>query len=340
MLIPFYDEESGDYGYKNERGEIVIAPVYDKTDEFQYDLGLVRSGDHYGLIDQSGKIVLPIEFDTIYPHRYGWVQATKNKTEYLYNSIGELLLQLPDLMWWYVPEEEGVIRGKTKTGWGALNMKAEIVIPFRYVSLGPCVNGWLSFYENEKWGWLDKQGNVAVPAQHLEVGVWSEKFWWSRNKNGYTLYDYNCNIIRDEGWTKIAEPVNGIAAVKTVGGWKFIDEQFNAVLQLPPVYEWVEHFDAGLAAVKRDGMWGFIDSNGKEVIKPAYKNVSRFREGLAAVQVGELYGYINIAGEMVIPPQYHGAATFKDGRAWVRDTWCEWYIDKEGNDATERKYWE
>jgi hypothetical protein len=339
MLTPFYDENSGDYGYKNEQGQIVIAPVYDEAEEFKHDVAIVRSGDHYGLIDESGKTILPVEFDTLYVYNYGWVQATKNKTEYLYNSQGEQLLQLPDLVWWYVPQE-GIIRSKKQTGWGALNMKAEIVIPFKYASLGPCINGWLSYYENDKWGWLDKQGNIAVPAQHLEVGVWSDKLWWSRNKNGYTLYDYSGNVIYDEGWTKILEPANGMAAVKTVNGWKFIDDQFNTVLQLPPVYEWVEHFDAGLAAVKQNGVWGFIDSSGAEVIKPAYKNVSRFREGLAAVQIGEYWGFINLSGELVIPAQYRGAASFKDGKAWVRDTWCEWYIDKEGNDVGERKYWD
>lgn len=312
---------------------------YDAVEDFEHGLAIVRLGDHCGVIDQSGNVIIPVEFDTVYVYNYGWIQATKNKVEYLYNSTGEQLLQLPGLVWWYVPRE-GIIRAKKQTGWGALNMKAEIIIPFQYVSLGPCINGWLSFYENGKWGWLDKQGTIVVPAQHLEVGVWSDKIWWSRNKNGYTLYNYSCNMLHDEGWTKILEPANGMAAVKTVDGWKYIDDEFNNVLQLPPIYEWVEHFDGGIAAVKRNGLWGFINASGNEVIKPAFDKVSRFREELCAVQVGEYWGFINMAGELVIPASYRGVSSFKEDKAWVRDSWNEWHIDKEGNDVTERKYWE
>lgn len=341
MLVPFYDNESGSYGYKNEQGEIVIAPAYDEAEEFENDVAVVRVDDRHGLIDQSGKIVIPCEFYSLYAYRNGWVKAEKDKIDYLYTSRGQLMLQLPEVTWWYVPEE-GIIRAKKDTGWGTMNMSGETIIPFIYASLGPCINGWLSYFDDEdrKWGWLDKQGDVMVPAEHLEVGVWSKKYWWSRNKNGYTLYDYNCNVICDEGWTKIAEPAKGMAAVKTADGWKFIDEHFNTVLQLPPIYEWVEHFDGELAAVKRDGLWGYIDASGNEVIKPAYTHVGWFREGLAVVEVGEYKGYINREGEWVIPPRYHGAASFKDGKAWVRDSWQEWYIDKEGNDVTERKYWD
>lgn len=339
MLTPFLDEPSGKHGYRNEQGGIVVEPVYDSAEEMAHGLGLVQSGDHYGLVDQSGKIVLPVEFDTIYPQRNGWVQATKNKTEFLYNAQGELLLQLPGALYWYVPEEDGVIRVKMKSGWGALNLKGEVVIPFEFASLGPCRNGWLSFYENGKWGWLDKQGRVAVSPQHLEVGVWSEKYWWSRNENGYTLHDYDCKVLH-QGWLKILEPANDMAAVKTPDGWKYIDENFNTLLQLPPLYEWVGYFHEGLAAVKQGDAWGFIDASGREVIRPAYQKATDFREGLAAVELNELWGFIDVNGSMVIPPQYRSAASFHNGQAWVRDAWCEWRIDKQGNDVTERKYWD
>jgi len=310
---------------------------YDELEDFVNGVAAARIDEHYGLIDQAGNTILPFEFDSIFTYRGGWVHARKNKTEYLYTSRGEEVLQISDIIYWY-PPEEGLIRVKKDTGWGCINMQGQTIIPFQYISLGPCQNGWLSFYENGKWGWLDKQGKVVVPPAFLYVGNWSEQLWWARDNNNYALYDYSGNIVVNEGWLKLLLPHNGVAAAKTAEGWKYIDENFSTILQLPPVYEWVEQFIEGLAAVKRSGLWGFIDASGKEVITPAYQNVSVFRNGLAAVQKNDLWGYIDLKGNVVIPFVYHGAGAFNGGKARVCDTWWEWYIDQNGNEVSERKY--
>jgi hypothetical protein len=337
MLIPFYDDDTRSYGYKNDQGEIVIQPVYNTAENFKNEVAVVQTDQCFGLIGPAGNIILPLEFDTLYAYKTGWITASKKKVEYLFTSLGEEVLQLSDIIYWY-PPEEGIIRVKKQTGWGCINLKGETLIPFEHVSLGPCHSGWLSFYDDDLWGWLDQQGKIVMPAIFLEVGIWSDNFWWSRSKDGYALYDYTGKIVRNEGWSKVVLPRNGIAAVKTAAGWKFIDEQFTTLLQLSPVYEWVEHFSEGLAAVKQADAWGFIDLNGKEVITPAYRNVKMFREGLAAIQQDELWGFIDTAGNVVIPCIYHGVGSFHNGQTSVMDVWCEWDIDKEGNDVSERKY--
>lgn len=339
MLTPFYDHQSGNYGYQNQQQEIIIEPVYDEAEPFEYGVGVVRRADKYGLIDESGKIIIPTEFDSLFTYKDNWVKATKNKIDYLYTIHGEQLLQLPAVKSWYTPEH-GIIRAKKDTGWGALDMAGDTVIPFEYPSLGPVEHGRLSFYQNKKWGWLDVHGNVIIPAMYSEVGIWSDKYWWSRDENGYTLYDYDNIKFIDEGWTKILEPFNGIAAAKAANGWKYIDANFKTILQLAPVYEWVEHFHDGMAAVKRNGSWGFIDSNANEIITPAYQRVGVFRENICPVEVDDHWGYINKQGEMIIAPQFIAAGSFKNGKAWVRGNWQEWYIDAQGNDASERKYWD
>jgi hypothetical protein len=337
MLIPFHDDNTRLYGYKDDQGQVVIRPVYDGAENFKNDVAVVQMGYLYGLIGPAGNIILPLEFDDVYTYKSGWVTARKKKIEYLFTSAGEEVLQLSDVIYWY-PPEEGIIRVKRQTGWGCINLMGEMLIPFRYTSLGPCCNGWLSFYEDGRWGWLDHHGKIVMPAMFLEVGIWSSDFWWSRGKDGYTLYDFTGRIVKDEGWLKILLPRNGVAAVKTVAGWKYVDEHFSTLLQLAPLYEWVEHFSEGLAAVKHAGAWGFIDPDGKEVIPPAYRNVRMFNEGLAAVQKELLWGFINTAGDEVIPCIYHGVGCFHNGHVWVRDVWCEWYIDRQGNDVSERKY--
>jgi hypothetical protein len=337
MLKSFCDTESRLYGYMNEQGCVAIAPVYDHVEEFSYGVAVVYKDQLYGLIGETGNSILDCEYDRLATNRAGWVHATKGHTHYLLNTLGEEALHMSGILFWYFPEA-GLIRVKKQSGWGCINLNGETVIPFQYKSLGPLLNGWLSFFEDGKWGWLDQHGNIAVVAAFLEVGVWNADLWWGRNSNGYALYDYSGMLARNERWMKILPPgENGIAAAKTDLGWKFMDPDFNAVLQLPPEYERVDYFEEGMAAVKKANVWGFIDKKGHEVIRAAYKSVKNFSEGMAAVKNGDLWGYINTDGKLVIPHTFFEATSFHNGTAWVRGNWCEWYINRQGERVSEKK---
>lgn len=324
------------YGFKNEQGTIVIQPGFEEVEEFRDHVATVKTGDRWGLINENGDTLIPFEYSSIYAYKK-WVQAEKADSHFLFTTAGEKVLEIADIRAWHYPEEE-LIRVKRKTGWGCIDMEGRPVIPFRYISLGPCKNGWLSFFENGHWGWLNKEGKMLVPAVYKEAGHWNKKYWWSRDEEGYRLWEYNRTPAHSEVWMKILLPENETGAVKTKQGWKYIDADLNTVLQLSPGYEWVEHFSEQRAAVKKGGKWGFIDLCGKEVIRPEYRNVLAFGEGLAAVQKEGLWGFIDTGGALVIPCMHKAAGPFKNGKARVSDHWYEWYIDRHGKEVSERKY--
>ena len=334
MLYSF--KKDGGYGFVDDRGDIVIQPVYDEAEEFRDGVAAVKIGNSWGLIDEEANILIPFEYYNIFPYGKGWVHAEKENTQYLFTTAGEKILEITGILAWYFPED-GLIRVKKQTGWGCIDMKGNTIIPFQYISLGPCRNGQLSFYENNYWGWLNKKGEVIVPAVYKEVGHWNETYWWCRNQEGYLFLDYHGNPAPDQTWMKILLPVNGTGAVKSAAGWRYIDSDLKTVLQLEPVYEWVEHFSEGLAAVKKDGKWGFIDTHGREVIPAAYSRVEAFREGLAVVQKEQLWGYMDTSGSLVIPCMFQYAGPFKNGIACVGKDWYEWDIDRQGRQVSATK---
>jgi len=84
---------------------------------------------------------------------------------------------------------------------------------------------------DNKWGFVDKQGNVVVRPQFEDVGVFGE----------------------------------GLASVEIDGKWGYIDKQGTLVIN--PQFEQAHSFSNGLAEVKIEGKFALIDKRGKVVYK-------------------------------------------------------------------------
>ncbi|NMA94130.1 MAG: hypothetical protein GX975_05655 [Clostridiales bacterium] len=153
---------------------------------------------------------------------------------------------------------------------------------------------------NEKYGFLDKNLNVVIPA----------------------IYDYVNSFS------------NGLATVVKGDKYGFINKAGKEVV--PCIYDAAGSFSDGLALVQKNGLYGYIDTSGKEVIPCKYGNAFPFSDGLAAVTkdpwgYGE-WGYIDKSGREVIPFKYEKAYPFFDGMAQVEngDTYG-YFIDTSGN---------
>lgn len=336
MLFVFYDSEKEAYGYRDEQGKTVIEPQYEQAERFHKGLAEVQQGGQWGIIDAEGKAILPCSYDSVISLN-GWIQAQSETSYFLFKANGELVLEIEDIQRLHFPERE-LIRIKKATGWGAIDLKGQEYIPCRFKSLGPpMANGWLSFYDNGLWGWLGRDGEVQVPAQFAEVGIWDQRYWWALSNGRYSLYDMSGRLFCDAGWHKILAPKDGMAAVKTEAGWQFINDDLTCTLQLPPHYDWVDYFSEGYAAVKSNEAWGYVDEHGREVIAPMFERASPFHEGLAAVQQNGLWGYLDQQGTLVIACQFHTAGPFHEGKARVADVWDTWLIDTRGEPVSERE---
>lgn len=327
-LQKFYDPETTFYGYKNEGGEMVIVPAYEKAEDFEDGFAEVGDGQMVGAINEEGTLIVPFQYDFILSAK-NWVQAYRGDLKVLYDCTGEQILERGDLLQWHFPEG-GIIRIKRESGWGCIDMKGNEVVPCIYQSLGVEKHGLRPFFHHGLWGWLDQYGKEKITARFEQLGFWNNELWWGLIKDEYVLYNLDGAEVCKRGWSRIVPPGSSGAAVKTVSGWEFIDEAFDTIIKFPSCYDWVEFFSEGMAAVKRAGKWGFIDDELIEVIPAAYKNVGAFSEGLAAVEMDGNWGFIDKQGTTVIPFIYRDAGRFSDGKARVEQAYTSYYIDKAG----------
>ncbi|MCQ2979052.1 MAG: WG repeat-containing protein [Clostridia bacterium] len=146
---------------------------------------------------------------------------------------------------------------------------------------------------NNKWGFVDTNGDVAVSLIYDLV------------------YDYS----------------NGVAIVELNNKNGFVDKNGNEITAI--IYDKIYQYVDGLAKVKKGQYYGFVNSQGKEIIPVKYNSVDDFSEGLAAVGQNNNYGYINQLGEVVIPLTYNYADAFSEGLAYVKIGDKNCYINKK-----------
>lgn len=132
-----------------------------------------------------------------------------------------------------------------------------------------------------RWGFIDRQGELAVPMEFTECGSFSE----------------------------------GLAPVRLGAKWGFVDLLMR--LTIPPRFESVSGFRQGLALFRRRGKYGFIDSSGRSAIPARYDFAQDFHESVACVKVGGLYGYIDQRGNYLIRPMFDYARSKHDGKVYV-----------------------
>lgn len=164
------------------------------------------------------------------------------------------------------------------------------------------VEGLVAVKQKGKWGFIDKNGDIAIPCRYDNTHCFSE----------------------------------GLAAVMQNGKWGFINRA--GVEVIPCVYDDTLEFSEGLVGVKTGGKWAFIDKRGKQVIADTYVKVKSFSEGMCGVYDGAYWGFINNEGKLIIPHTYDSISIFKGGSVYVEFDGKIGFIDKEQKEIIPLKY--
>jgi hypothetical protein len=209
----------------------------------------------------------------------------------------------------------GIVNGRT----------GEIVVPLRYDSVSPFINGFFRVghghywhdedsWSNGKWGFYNARGELVVPLIYDDVSDFGD---------------------------------NGLAAVMSDGKWGFINTRGEVVIDF--IYDGANSFSEGLAAVAVGEVsshynhdwfdhrqWGFINERGEVVIPLQYAWVGSFRDGVACVSENSSIGfYIDRRGRTVNidEDEYYRRWSNPDGlySYWCSETQWMGYANADGD---------
>ncbi len=261
------------YGYIDISGKEVIpankALFYEEAGDFAANgLAMVRKGGLYGFIDKTGNEIIKCQFDAT--SDFGENQLVPTFKNEKWGAIDKTGNWLIPANYASVYVNEGVVVVYNHEKFALFSDKGKDVTGFIYDNIGGefglMTEGLIPVRKAEKWGFINKNGEIAVSMDYEQVGRFSEGL---------------CPIVS-----------NGkIAYINATG--KQITEA---------VYAQSDEFSEGLAAVKKDDFWGYIDKTGKVVIPFSYESANKFDKGGAYVVKEGAEIYINAQNQVVAAP--------------------------------------
>lgn len=332
-------------GYLDVTGREVLKPIYTEIGEFidgyaivaktkyytDYD-GHDRKKNIYGVIDNSFNEVIPCVFKRIEYER----ESGLFKTDLGYKtSDGRFITEVNNERLFinakYKHCEEfhdgcaiAVQTENDKVRYGLINTKSEDILPPIFQLLKLSESGLYKFKMNEMFGFVDKNGNIAIPNRYHRIGKFEENLAVVTVKmdgtNGRNHYLYG-----------------------------FIDNNGKEVL--PPVYEYMGKKGEGKVVLMKNNIWGIFDIETKDtrmILNANYIGLSK--DGLCRFNVGGAFdrsnskttggkwGYINTKGQITISPIYEYVLGFSDGIAAIKQNGKWGFIDINGIIVVPCKY--
>ena len=85
-------EEESNYGFIDERDNMVITPKYEFAEDFNEELALVRINRQFGFIDKEGHEIIPASFDEAESFSGGKARVKKGKEFFYIDKEGNKIL--------------------------------------------------------------------------------------------------------------------------------------------------------------------------------------------------------------------------------------------------------
>lgn len=315
-LIPIKKNEK--IGFMNKKGEIVIEPIYDSAFPFVNGTSRVllfpenpspTNGGKHGYIDTNGNQISKIE--------YGY--ANDFSEEYGLVCINEIEN-------FQKPCDPSALVDK----------KGNIVIDSRnkdYNIIYDVKDGLLIAIKDEKYGFVDTQGNVVIDFKYKYASYF---------KYGYAivtitddkliLIDKNDKQILDLSKYTHAYFMNEkFIAVEENNKWGLIDLEGDKTVDT--IYNYLTNiYEDYLVVSITPDTFKLINTKGDIILDlKDYDMVGSISEGLIGVRKDNKYGFIDLKGTNVIDIQYDSTGNFSEGLAYVVKDGKEMFIDKENN---------
>lgn len=125
----------GKWGYINSYGDYVIRPVYDYAGDFKDGYAICRLGQKYGIINTDGTRIAPFTFDYIGPC-----------------------------------DDQGRYPAKSGDISGYIDASGKWLLKTSYAFCYPYTDGVARVFQDEKWGFIDEDGNELIAPIFTDCG--------------------------------------------------------------------------------------------------------------------------------------------------------------------------
>lgn len=332
-LYPFKEKDL--YGFMNNKGEIVIPPLYVEVSDFSEGLAVVSDGLKMGLIDKKNTIVIPFIYDEISDFLKGRAIVTINNLNGIIDRTGLYIfpLEFNDIGYFkndlYYTEKEGLIciydfnfhqmncpaieqitplvSGKFKVFMDGkvsfLNDNLTLSLPLEFDDLLPFSDSVYCYQLEGKFGLLHMDNKWKTPNVYDEIYPLSEGVAMVRIKDklGYINAEGTlilaCNFNSFENCVKVGQMHKGQIIVHLNDKFSLIYPSGKTILNFP--YEMIGEPGEWIPVLK-NYKWGFVNWKGKEMTTFDFDFVEKIDNNYFIVERAGQVGLVRIQNNILV----------------------------------------
>lgn len=294
------------WGYVNLFDEWKVEPVFTKIYPFTGDKAVVEKHGRYGVVNCSGKMVIPAEFEEIGPLTFS--------KKFWAKQAGK----------WALVDELGKL-----TAPGSISEIKEVGFNTEVT--------WIKTGE-ETFGLYDKRKMQFLAAPRYTI------FQILSEKASIIQYKEKFGIISHTDGSYLFEPVitslkkfnQRVIVFQEKGKWGILntDGEVKKVAELDSIGFILNN----LFYASKDGKAGLIDALGKDILPIDYEEVAPFYDHVSRVKKNGLYGYTTLGGRLTVPVMYEWGDIFQQGLVIVKNSSGYFLIDKNNTKVTPQNY--
>lgn len=288
---------NGKFGIIDDTGNTVLPLQFDYLGYYDYirkTMPAIKE-NKYGIIDINGNEVIPMIYDPIEPND---IKAYGEENDIAFGMSERKHIEI------FMGSFTAMIM-RLNGKWGVISSEGKEIVPFAYDQMD-YFDKILIVKTTDKMGVISVDGRQLIPLSYDEVIPDNERsLLLARKNNRCGLFDKKGKIIMPFEYDSIEPSIETITVTKD--GKKGVFNKKGKLL-IPIEYDDIKtpDFISGTYSVCNDGKWGVLDKNGRSITLLIYDEISDYGfacERLAVCRNGK-WGFINRKGVEIIECKY------------------------------------
>ncbi len=305
----------------------------EEISEKDYKYFAVYTDEKYGVIDESGKMIIENTYSDITipnPTKAVFICRSSDGTSVVlneknekifteFNNVREIETNGTNSSW---PYEKSVLKYEENGKYGLIDFDGKVITKSIYEEISSVryKEGELLAKKNGKYGVINNKGVNLIPFEYEEIEA--DRYY----NNGYAKSGY---IVKNK-------TTNGYRYGYINHKWKkLLKTEYTSISRILDI----DDEDAYLIAAK-NGQYGLI-KNKSDKVEFAYQSIIYNKDtNLLAVQRSEKYGVLDLEGESIIPVEYKTIrfnGIYICARGYEEDTYFNTKGEKVTNNFTGMK---
>lgn len=217
-----------------------------------------------------------------------------------------------------------------------------------YDDVGNYSNNYCAVMDEEKWGFVDRYGELRVSCRYPIVGAYTKSNFVSVvNKDGEAYFIDKSGskvLVFDKKYVEFGLLADDMIAAKTdEGTYEYIKQDGTVLLK---GFEYASTMNGGVATIVEDGKWYLINTEGKKITEQAFesvvldeKNIVQRNGRIFVKNSDNKYIMLDSEGKQIGKETYEDAKLFSSSSYAAVKVDGQWaFIDKDGKYLSNKRY--